>query len=85
MTQGARATVLSAGASDQISNAYAEKGHGLLTYFLLKALGGEGDLNKDGTVTLAEAHAFVLPNVQSVARKLYNNEQTPQFSAGGHR
>lgn len=85
VTQGARATVLSAGASDQISNGYAEKGHGLLTYFLLKALGGEGDLNKDGTVTLAEAHAYALPNVQSIARKLYNNEQTPQFAAGVHR
>lgn len=85
VAQGTRATVLSAGASDQISNAYAEKGHGLLTYFLLKALGGEGDLNKDGTVTLAEAHAYALPNVQSIARKLYNNEQTPQFTTGGRR
>ena len=80
--KGTRASVLSAGASDQISNAYEEKGHGLLTYFLLKGLGGEGDANKDGSVTLAEAHEYARPNVQRVARKLYNNEQTPQFAAG---
>lgn len=83
VTKGTKASVLSAGASDQISNAYDEKGHGLLTYFLLKALGGEGDLNKDGDVTLAEAHEYARPHVQRIARKLYNNEQTPQFVPGG--
>ncbi len=82
VTKGTKASVLSAGASDQISNTYDEKGHGLLTYFLLKALGGEGDANSDGTVTLSEAHQYAAPGVQRVARKLYNNEQTPQFSAG---
>jgi len=80
--RGTKASVLSASASDQISNAYEEKGHGLLTYFLLKALGGEGDLNKDGAVTLAEAHEYARPNVQRIARKFYNNEQTPQFAPG---
>lgn len=85
VTKGTRASVLSAGASDQISNAYEEKGHGLLTYFLLKAFGGEGDLNKDGAVTLAEAHEYARPNVQRVARKFYNNEQTPQFAPGKPR
>lgn len=85
VTKGARASVLSAGASDQISNAYEEKGHGLLTYFLLKAYGGEGDLDKDGVVTLREAHEYSRPNVQRIARKLYNNEQTPQFVQGRAR
>lgn len=82
VTKGARASVLTAGAGDQISNAYEEKGHGLLTYFLLKALGGEGDANKDGNVSMREAFDYARPNVQRVARKLYNNEQTPQYSAG---
>jgi hypothetical protein len=75
VTRGTRASVLSAGASDQISNAYEEKGHGLLTYFLLKAYG-------DGITTLSEAFAYARPNVQRVARKLYNNEQTPQYTSG---
>lgn len=73
--------VLSASAGDQISNTFKEQGHGLLTYFFLKGLQGEGDANKDGAVEMAELYDYVKPNVQRVARKQYNNEQTPQLLA----
>lgn len=76
---GRKTVVLSASAGDQISSAYMEKGHGLLTYFFLKGLRGEGDLNKDGRVELDELFEYVKPNVQKVARKQFNNEQTPQL------
>lgn len=76
-----RITVLSASAGDQISNTFKEQGHGLLTYFFLKGLQGEGDANKDGAVEMAELYDYVKPNVQKVARKQYNNEQTPQLLA----
>jgi hypothetical protein len=78
---GGRTVVLAASSSEQISSAYIEKGHGLLTYFFLKGLRGEGDLNKDGTVEMTELYEYVKPNVQKVARKGYNNEQTPQLLA----
>ncbi|MEW6544225.1 MAG: caspase family protein [Nitrospirota bacterium] len=78
---GGKTVVLSASAGDQISSAYSEKGHGLLTYFFLKGLQGEGDLNKDGTIDLAELYEYVKPRVQKVARKQFNNEQTPQLLA----
>jgi len=71
--------VLAASAGDQISSAYEEKGHGLLTYFFLKGLQGEGDLNKDGNVDMAELYEYVKPSVSRIARKQYNNEQTPQL------
>lgn len=71
--------VLAASAGDQISSSYEEKGHGLLTYFFLKGLQGEGDLNKDGNIDMAELFDYVKPNVSKVARKQYNNEQTPQL------
>jgi hypothetical protein len=74
--------VLAASAGDQISSAYEEKGHGLLTYFFLKGLQGEGDLNKDGNIDMAELYDYVKPNVSKVARKQYNNEQTPQLLGG---
>jgi len=73
--------VLAASAGDQISSAYEEKGHGLLTYFFLKGLQGEGDLNQDGNIDMAEMYDYVKPNVSKVARKQYNNEQVPQLLA----
>ena len=71
--------VLTASGGDQISNSFEEKGHGLLTYFFLKGLQGEGDVNKDGVIEMAELYEYVKPNVQKIARKQYNNEQTPQL------
>ncbi len=76
-----KTVVLSASAGDQVSSTYEEKDHGLLTYFFLKGLQGEGDLNKDGTIEMTELFEYVKPNVQRVARKQYNNEQTPQLLA----
>lgn len=73
--------VLAASAGDQVSSTYEEKGHGLLTYFFLKGLQGEGDINKDGAIEMAELYEYVKPNVQRIARKQYNNEQTPQLLA----
>ncbi len=79
VTAPGRATVPAASSGDQISSTYEEKEHGLLTYFFLKGLQGDGDLNKDGTIELAELYEYVKPLVQRVARKQYNNEQTPQL------
>jgi len=76
-----RITVLAASSGDQISNTFKEQGHGLLTYFFLKGLQGEGDGNKDGSIEMVELLDYVKPNVQRIARKQYNNEQTPQLLA----
>ncbi len=78
---GGRTVVLAASSGAQISSTFEEQGHGLLTYFFLKGLQGEGDLNHDGTITLAELFEYVKPNVQRIARKQYNNEQQPQLLA----
>ena len=58
---------------------YDQKGHGLLTYFLLKGLQGEADQNKDRAIDLAELFEYVKPQVERVARREFNNEQTPQL------
>lgn len=73
--------VLAASSGTQTSSTFEEKSHGLLTYYFLKGLQGEGDLNKDGTIDMAELYEYVRPNVERVARSLYNNEQTPQLLA----
>jgi uncharacterized caspase-like protein len=74
-----KTVVLAASAGDQISSTYQQKGHGLLTYFFLKGLQGEADTNKDGSVDLSELFAYVKPQVSRVARREFNNEQTPQL------
>jgi hypothetical protein len=76
-----KTVVLAASSGDQVSSTYEEKGHGLLTYYFLKGLQGEGDGNKDGRITMSELFEYVKPQVQKVARKQYNNEQTPQLLA----
>ena len=81
VSSGGKAVVLAASSGDQISSTYKDKGHGLLTYFFLKGLQGEGDTNKDGVIELSELYEYVKPNVQRVARKQYNNEQMPQLLA----
>ena len=79
MLTSSKTVVLAASGGDQISNTFEAKGHGLMTYFFLKGLQGEGDLNKDGKLDMAELFEYVKPNVQRIARKQYNNEQTPQL------
>lgn len=70
--------VLSASSGDQISSAYEEKGHGLFTYFMLKGIKGEGNANG---VEIGELFDYIKPQVERVARKVYNNEQSPQLMA----
>ena len=67
-------TVLSASSGDQISSSYEEKGHGLFTYFMLKGI-------KDGIIEIGELFDYLKPHVGRTARKVYNNEQTPQLIA----
>jgi hypothetical protein len=72
-------TVLSASSGDQISSTYDEKGHGLFTYFLLKGIKNEDVVNPDGSIKMDDLYGYLKPQVERIARKQYNNEQTPQL------
>ena len=72
-------TVLSASSGEQISSTYDEKGHGLFTYFLLKGIKNENVIKPDGSITMDDLFAYIKPQVERIARKHYNNEQTPQL------
>jgi len=72
--RGDRIAVLSASSGNQISSTYVEKGHGLFTYFLLKAI-------KEGNAELGNLYSYLKPQVEHIARKTYNNEQTPGMIA----
>ena len=75
--------VMSAAAGDQISATYEDKAHGLFTYFLLKGIKGEGGSGRDGKIEIRELYEYIRPHVERTARKLYNNDQTPQLMAPG--
>jgi len=72
-------TVLSASSGEQISSTYDEKGHGLFTYFLLKGIKNEDVVRPDGSIKMDDLYGYLKPQVERIARKQYNNEQTPQL------
>ena len=72
-------TVLAASAGEQTSSTYDEKGHGLFTYFLLKGIKNEDVVKPDGSIKLDDLFSYVKPQVERIARRQYNNEQTPQL------
>jgi len=72
-------TVVTASSGSQVSSTYDKKGHGLFTYFLLKGIKSENVFNSDGSIQMETLFSYIKPRVESIARKLYNNEQTPQL------
>ncbi len=77
--------VLSAASGDQISSTYDEKGHGLFTYFMLKGIKNEDVTRQDGSIKMDDLFGYIKPQVERIARKQYNNEQTPQLFGGKTR
>jgi hypothetical protein len=72
-------TVMSAASGEQISSTYEEKGHGLFTYFMLKGIKNEDVVKQDGSIAVNDLFSYIKPQVERIARKQYNNEQTPQL------
>lgn len=70
--------LFSSSTGQQMSNWYAEKKHGLFTYYFLKALKGAGDSNNDRQVTAEEIDTYLSTHVPDKAMELHNRKQTPQ-------
>lgn len=51
--------------------------HGLFTYYLLRALRGEADTNRDGDVTLGETATYLSQKVLWASKTHMNQEQRP--------
>jgi hypothetical protein len=71
--------VMAAASGDQISSTYKNKGHGLFTYFMLKGIKNKDVMNPDGSIRMDDLFGYIGPQVERIARKHYNNEQTPQL------
>ena len=69
--------VFTASSGNQISSGYAQKNHGIFTYYFLKGLNGYADGNNDRKITVNEMSGYLSENVPQQARKL-GREQNPQ-------
>ena len=70
--------VFSASSGNEISSGYSQKLHGLFTYFFLKGLNKNADINNDRNITYGEMDEYLKENVSSQARKM-GREQNPQL------
>jgi uncharacterized caspase-like protein len=71
------ALLLTSAAVDQVSSWFPEKRHSLFTYYFLKGLQGDADLNKDKKITVGEMKDYLKEHVPYMARRLSGVEQTP--------
>ena len=53
--------------------------YGIFSYYLMKGLEGNADLNKDRKITNGELHAYLTMNIPKIALSLHNREQDPFF------
>jgi len=72
--------ILTASQEDQVSGWYQEKKHGLFTYFFLKGLRGNADLDGDKTIIFQEMQDYLNLKVPYYARRLHGREQNPLFT-----
>jgi len=69
---------MSATTESQTSHSDPESEHGLFTYYLLRALGGEADVDDNNMLSVEELFDYVSSNVTRMARRL-GTEQTPMI------
>jgi hypothetical protein len=70
--------VFTSSTDEQVSCWYPEKNESLFTYYFLKGLKGDADLNHDGRITCGEMRDYLEKNIEVEARYLNNREQKPQ-------
>jgi len=80
---GQNSVVFTSSRANQISSWYADKRHGLFTYYFLKALKGEADQDGNRKVTVAEIDAYLQDFVPRMARRLHAREQMPELLMQG--
>jgi len=71
--------LLTSAAGDQISSWYPKANHSLFTYYLMRAIRGEADSNKNREITFKEVNEYLKDHVPYMARRMYGREQMPGF------
>ncbi len=68
-------TLFSAASNEQISRPLEEAKHGMFSYFLMKGMEGDADVNNDKKITAQELHNYVKENVTQQS----SGSQTPEL------
>lgn len=71
-------TIFSASQLDQVSSGLKEAKHGIFSYYLMKGLEGNADLDKDKKITNGELLAYINENVSSKALE-QGRKQNPEL------
>ena len=77
-------TVLTASSPEQISSSSPDLQHGIFSFFLMRGMEGDADINKDGRITVGEMQQYLSENVQRQAMSL-NRTQIPQLFGDANR
>jgi len=72
-------TIFSASQSNQISSGLEEAKHGIFSYYLMKGLEGDADINNDKKITNGELLAYMDPKVSQKASEL-GRKQNPSLA-----
>jgi uncharacterized caspase-like protein len=72
-------TIFTASDNDETSGSIEQAEHGIFSYYLMKGLEGNADLNKDKTLTNGELIAYLKNNVSQEAFS-QNRQQEPMLS-----
>ncbi len=70
---------ISSSSAGEPSNAYPDTEHGLFTYFLLKGLVGDADVNSDKLLSINEVYQYVFKNVSKQAQRM-GSQQMPTIT-----
>jgi hypothetical protein len=71
-------TVITASRADQISSSSPDLKHGIFSYYLMRGMEGDADINRDGRITAGEMQSYLAENVSRHAGML-NRKQEPQL------
>jgi WD40 repeat protein len=84
LNRSAGVAVLASTGTEQNATEFKQLGHGVFTYALLAAIGGEADGSpKDGKVTVSEIKAYIEDQVPELTKKYRGTAQYPNSSTRG--
>jgi len=77
-------TVITASAFDQVSSSNQDLKHGIFSFYLMKGMEGDADINKDGRITAREMHDYLTDMIGKKALGM-NKKQQPQLFGNPER
>ncbi len=84
LARSAGLVVLASTESEQFATEFAELGHGLFTYALLKAMEGDADGSpKDGRVTISELSGYIQAKIPELSERYRGEPQYPNVYVRG--